>query len=163
MLISWQNSLIRENCNTFIVLNSTILSISKHDIEKSDTAFLRHRYLTICFLVSIALHCILGAYLWCSHTVFCRKFCFLATENSRYYKPSSKRKGYTQKKMCTFIHVFQAKDNRIRDPPLKQLIDISDPRCGLRNKGKVDQQNGCTILFSPQKNKNKNKQSSMQC
>ena len=28
MLKSWQNSLIRENCNTFIVLNSTILSIS---------------------------------------------------------------------------------------------------------------------------------------
>ena len=46
MLKSWQNSLIRENCNTFIVLNSTILSISMHDIEKSDTAFLLHWYLT---------------------------------------------------------------------------------------------------------------------
>ena len=40
MLKSWQNSLIRENCNTFLVLNLTILSISIHDIEKSDTAFL---------------------------------------------------------------------------------------------------------------------------
>ena len=28
MLKLWQNSLIRENCSTFIVLNSTILSIS---------------------------------------------------------------------------------------------------------------------------------------
>ena len=64
MLKSWQNSLIRENCNTFIVLNSTILSISMHDIEKSDTAFLLHWYLTICFLVSFALHCISGTYLW---------------------------------------------------------------------------------------------------
>ena len=35
-----------------------------HDIEKSDTAFLLHWYLTICFLVSIALHCISGTYLW---------------------------------------------------------------------------------------------------
>ena len=52
MLKSWQNSLIRENCNTFIILNSTILSISMHDIEKSDTAFLLHWYLTICFLPS---------------------------------------------------------------------------------------------------------------
>ena len=49
MLKLWQNSLIRENCNTFIVLNSTILSMSRHDIEKSDTALL---------------HCISGTYLW---------------------------------------------------------------------------------------------------
>ena len=64
MLKSWQNSLIRQNCNTFIVLNSTILSISMHDIEKTDTAFTLHWYLTICSLVSIALHCISGTYLW---------------------------------------------------------------------------------------------------
>ena len=54
MLKLWQNSLIRKNCSTFIVLTSTILSISMHDIEKRDTAFLLHRHLTICFLVSIA-------------------------------------------------------------------------------------------------------------
>ena len=64
MLKLWQNSLIRENCSTFIVLNSTILLISMHDIEKRDTAFLLHWYLTICFLVSIALHCISGTFLW---------------------------------------------------------------------------------------------------
>ena len=54
MLKLWQNFMIRGNCST------PILSISMHDIEK----FLLQWYLTICFLVSIALHCILLAYLW---------------------------------------------------------------------------------------------------
>ena len=53
MLKLWQNSLIRENCNTFIVLNSTILSISMHDFEKVILPF--H---------SIERHCISGTYLW---------------------------------------------------------------------------------------------------
>ena len=56
MLKLWQNYLIRKNCSTFTVLNWMILSISMHDIEKSDTAFLVHWYLTICFLVWDRLH-----------------------------------------------------------------------------------------------------------
>ena len=44
MLKLWQNSLIRKNCSTFIVLTLTILSISMHGIEKRDTAFLLYRH-----------------------------------------------------------------------------------------------------------------------
>ena len=78
--VMWKYSLIRENCNTFILLNSTILSISMHDIEKTDTAFSLHWYLTICFLVNIALHCISGTYLWgCSITL---KMIFNSSDHS---------------------------------------------------------------------------------
>ena len=52
MLKLWQNSLIRGNCNTFIVLNSTILSISMHDIEK----FLLHYIDTSPYVFWSALH-----------------------------------------------------------------------------------------------------------
>ena len=85
----------------------------------------------------------------------CRKYCFLAKENSGYFKLSSKIKGHTRRNNV-YLYLLQKKKKKDPDPPLvtdRSPLVVWHPRWGPQLRSALKPV-GTVVLLSQQKQNN---------